>query len=98
MAGGEANQRFGKGLLEEEAGGRTGAGAQRASLAEWQLASAFSMAWAKSAVRVSIRKIADPQHQILPTGLAELCYKCVVYQGKSILGCQKIVGVALIMF
>lgn len=66
--------------------------------AECQLATAFSTVRAKSSVWVCIRKIADSQHKILPAGLAELWYKCVVYQGKSILWCQEIVGVALIMF
>lgn len=61
------------------------------------MSAASAMGWTQSAW-VCLGKIADPQHKILPSGLAELCYKCAVYQGKSILWCQKIVGVALIIF
>lgn len=78
------------------AGGR-GWWQRRAQLAKCQLESAFAMVWTKSCW-VCAGKIADPQHKILSAGLAELCYKCAVHQGKSILWCQKIVGVALIIF
>lgn len=81
-----------KRLREVEVGGRAGA-----LLAKCQRPRAFSSARAKSRW-VCIRKTADPQHKISPAGLAELGYKCAVYQGKSILWCQKIVGVALIIF